>query len=172
MSVSLQTRIGYAPGSDHQVCSGVTVGVLVIRREHLAMLLRAKAPLGWAPPMGHCEPGEDPVLAARRELEEETGLIWKSGGLLLRREQMPTLCNRGATHHDILVYIANAEGELSCMEGDSESYSKRWMDSAELHQQSLRAFRYESGAISESAWRQDPGLNPVWRDLFGELDYL
>lgn len=28
----------------------------------------------WLPPGGHCEPNEDPVQAARREAEEESGL--------------------------------------------------------------------------------------------------
>jgi 8-oxo-dGTP diphosphatase len=43
----------------------------------LLQLRDGNAPIGphlWAIPGGHIEPGEDPEVAARRELREETGL--------------------------------------------------------------------------------------------------
>ena len=46
----------------------------VIAGGRTLLLWHAKLKM-WLPPGGHCEPNEDPVEAALREIEEESGLI-------------------------------------------------------------------------------------------------
>ena len=48
----------------------------------------------WLPPGGHIEPNEDPVEAALREIEEETGV--KGGGRTDRDAGGPGLPGAGA----------------------------------------------------------------------------
>lgn len=45
------------------------------RHQGRALLIRHRRLGVWLPPGGECEPGEAPLLAARRELREETGLV-------------------------------------------------------------------------------------------------
>ncbi len=64
----------------------VAVGVLAIEDEHIYLVGQYRYPLGrysWEIPEGGCAPGEEPLGAARRELEEETGLsarAWRKLG--------------------------------------------------------------------------------------------
>ena len=64
----------------------VAVGVLAIEDENIYLVGQYRYPLGrysWEIPEGGCAPGEEPLSAARRELEEETGLsarAWRKLG--------------------------------------------------------------------------------------------
>jgi 8-oxo-dGTP pyrophosphatase MutT (NUDIX family) len=69
---------GPGPG-DQQAPGEGAVYLLVDRRGHILLQQRDDnvPPAGygrWALPGGHIEPGEEPLAAAHRELEEETGL--------------------------------------------------------------------------------------------------
>ena len=64
-----------------QVCVGI--GVLVVRSDGAVLLGRRKGAHGsgtWALPGGWLEKNESFVACARRELEEETGLVGKAVG--------------------------------------------------------------------------------------------
>ena len=53
------------------------VGVLPVEEDHVYLVGQYRYPLerySWEIPEGGCAEGEDPLEAARRELEEETGL--------------------------------------------------------------------------------------------------
>ena len=55
----------------------IAVGVLAVEGEELYLVGQYRYTLGqysWEIPEGGCPEGEEPLLAARRELEEETGL--------------------------------------------------------------------------------------------------
>lgn len=55
----------------------IAVGVLPIEDDHVYLVGQYRYPLdlySWEIPEGGCPEGEDPLAAARRELEEETGL--------------------------------------------------------------------------------------------------
>lgn len=54
-----------------------SVRALVIDPDHRVLLVRFEFPTAtaWCPPGGGVEPGEDPVVALRRELAEEVGLV-------------------------------------------------------------------------------------------------
>jgi 8-oxo-dGTP diphosphatase len=51
----------------------------------------------WGLPGGHVEPGEDPAVAARRELHEETGLTVAGELTLYAYETFPARLNPGTT---------------------------------------------------------------------------
>lgn len=51
-----------------------TADNIVIAEDHILLIKRKDTGL-WALPGGHVDPGEDPLTAAYRELEEETGVI-------------------------------------------------------------------------------------------------
>ena len=50
-----------------------TATAYVVARGHTLLLWHGKLRM-WLPPGGHCEPNEDPVQAALREVREESGL--------------------------------------------------------------------------------------------------
>jgi ADP-ribose pyrophosphatase YjhB (NUDIX family) len=55
----------------------IAIGVLAIEEDSLYLVGQYRYPLGkysWEIPEGGCAEGEDPLAAAQRELEEETGL--------------------------------------------------------------------------------------------------
>ncbi|MBC7931996.1 MAG: NUDIX hydrolase [Rubrivivax sp.] len=64
----------------------IAVGVLAIADDHIYLVGQYRYPLGrysWEIPEGGCAAGEEPLSAARRELEEETGLcarVWRKLG--------------------------------------------------------------------------------------------
>lgn len=51
----------------------------------------------WGLPGGHVEPGEDPAVAARRELQEETGLTVAGELTLYAYETFPARLSPGTT---------------------------------------------------------------------------
>jgi 8-oxo-dGTP pyrophosphatase MutT (NUDIX family) len=55
----------------------LAIGILAVEDEFIYLVGQYRYPLdkySWEIPEGGCEEGEDPLAAARRELEEETGL--------------------------------------------------------------------------------------------------
>ena len=55
----------------------IAVGVLAIEEDHVYLVGQYRYPLkkySWEIPEGGCPEGEEPLLAAQRELREETGL--------------------------------------------------------------------------------------------------
>jgi 8-oxo-dGTP diphosphatase len=74
--------------------------VLLVNRDG-AILLQLREPDArmdpdrWGLPGGHVEPGEDPALAARRELYEETGLPVHGDLSLYRHDNFPARLTPG-----------------------------------------------------------------------------
>ena len=76
--------------------------VLLVNQDG-ALLLQLREPDArmdpdrWGLPGGHVEPGEDPVVAARRELHEETGLSIDGDLWLYHHDTFPARLRPGTT---------------------------------------------------------------------------
>jgi 8-oxo-dGTP pyrophosphatase MutT (NUDIX family) len=93
-------------------------GVLLHRHKRLGL---------WLQPGGHLEPGETPWAAARRESEEETGLVfepWPAGGPPLAHVDVHP-GGRGHTHLD-LRYVLRVAGDPDPRPPAGESQAVRW----------------------------------------------
>ena len=77
---------------------------------------------GWEIPIGKADAGEDPALAAAREVEEETG--WRPGPLrpLLRVEPTPGISD--SVHH---LYRADSATQIGAPTDDFESSRIDWV---------------------------------------------
>jgi 8-oxo-dGTP pyrophosphatase MutT (NUDIX family) len=65
-----------ALADDHYVPGHVTASAFVVDKSHTRLLLIHHGKLRvWLQPGGHVDPGEDVLVAAIREVEEETGIV-------------------------------------------------------------------------------------------------
>lgn len=83
------------------------VSAAILRGNEVLLVERGKGPLRglWSLPGGHIEPGEPAVMAAAREVEEETGVAAEIAGLVdfhevLRRDSNASV----AVHYILLVF--------------------------------------------------------------------
>jgi mutator protein MutT len=94
----------------------LAASAVLIRDSHVLLVRRdggANAGL-WSLPGGHIEPGETAECAARREVEEETGL---RPGALRYLETVPVTA--GTAHYQIAVFVAVAPNDTPVAAGDA-----------------------------------------------------
>jgi len=88
----------------------------------------------WAFPKGHAEEGETAEQAARRELQEETGLtIVQMLSSETLKESYSFFRGKSFIHKEVLYFIAEVEGTLHLQEG--EVYDSRWIPLKEAESQ-------------------------------------
>lgn len=108
-------------------------GVVVVdRRGRVLGLERCDVPGSWQFPQGGIEPGEEPLDAARRELEEETGIPWRSVELLREHPtwlgyQLPTndrrsKTGRGQVHRWFLVRFTGDDADITVPADDGGEF--------------------------------------------------
>ncbi len=97
------------------------------------MLYRLVKPHGLAMPAGHIDPGEEPGVAVRREVLEETGI--RIINIVRRWEQIvPVECSRGATVHFWYVFdVKSYQGEPELREPHKHKFL-RFMSLEEIRQ--------------------------------------
>jgi 8-oxo-dGTP diphosphatase len=84
----------------------VGVGALVLEGNKILLVKRGYPPSKgrWSIPGGHVEIGETILEAARRELEEETGIIGEPLGVV-NVDDAITIDERGVRYHYVLITV-------------------------------------------------------------------
>lgn len=104
----------------------VTASAVVVGRR--GTVLHVHRRLGrWLQPGGHVDPGEGPPAAARREAQEETGLVLvhpSAGPVLLHVDVHPAA--RGHRHLDLRYVLVGTDADPAPPPG--ESPQARWFD--------------------------------------------
>lgn len=152
-----------------KICDHKSVGMLVWRNEKLLLIERGRFPFAFAPPAGHCD-GDDYESTAKKELQEEVGLIAESLKLLIEgRKENP--CRReDGTWHYWQIFEVEAVGDVE--RSEEETKQARWVSKEELKALATRTEEYRAGKISEEVWEKNPGLEPVWYDWMKELNIV
>lgn len=107
-----------------------SVGVIVANQANEWLItMRAIYPFAYALPAGHIDKGEAPLIAAQRELMEETGLkLSKEDFKSIKDFYLPgDSCRRGSDHHLWHLYLVrlNSEKETISLNDEAESY--QWL---------------------------------------------
>ncbi len=151
-------------------CDHTSVGMHIWRDNKLLLIERRKYPFGFAPPAGHIDESSSFETAAKRELEEETGLRVKSLKLI-REGKKDNPCRRdGGTWHYWKIYNVEAEGEVQ--RSLEETKQTGWYSKKEIENLAKRTKEYLSGEISEDEWQKSPGLEPVWYKWMKDLKII
>ncbi len=157
-------------------CDNMSVGVIISNHEgELALLKRARFPVGIAPPAGHVDEHGTPEQAALEEVQEELGLIIAAFGLrktIIQGRRVNNQCRRlGGDHHTWWIYEANDyTGELRPSPDETKGAS--WHDQSQLQQLADRTKQFRAGVLGAEEWEANPGLEEVWLDFFVELGYI
>lgn len=156
-------------------CNNTSVGVVAVCDRTLLLIERANPPYGWAPPAGHVEDGEPYRVAAARELWEEVGLEIDPYRLrYLTSSQVDNQCCRpkGLWHYwEVYEAPASAVTRVA-RRSEEETSAMAWVGFDRLDElMAVSAHHLATGADSE-VWRAQPGLEPVWMTLLGNMGML
>ncbi len=118
-----------------------SVGVLVMNeRDEILCILRQIFPFAYALPAGHLDKGEEPKVAAARELHEEIGLAIDTPLEHVGDFDVPgDSCRRGSDHHRWHLYKAKISSKNKFQLSDEASTS-RWFSLEDLHQEKKLVF--------------------------------
>ena len=109
-----------------------SVGVIVLVEDKLLTQLRQIYPFAYTIPAGHLDKGELPEVAAKRELQEETGITVQSLEVLKKDfDIIGDSCRRGSDHHRWHLYRAQMNVYPEIHLSDEASQTK-WMTLQEL----------------------------------------
>jgi len=107
-----------------------TAGALLERDGKVLVILKKTWPYLWDLPAGHMAPGEEPEVAARREVKEETDLRLLDPTLIWQGEIYPDPCRRGVNIHEWSLYYGQAEGEVKVDKQEIREW--RWVEKSEM----------------------------------------
>lgn len=112
-----------------------SVGVVVVVKDKILTLLRQIFPFSYTIPAGHLDKGESPEDAAKRELEEETGIELHDIELLEKQFEIHgDSCRRGSDHHLWHLYRAKLNSYPKIRMSD-EACNIKWMTLEEIEKE-------------------------------------
>lgn len=140
--------------SKRKICNHTSVGVILKNSTGRILLIDRKIfPLFFASPAGHLKDGENPEIGAKREVEEEVGLVISNLKLALNERFENPCCREDGNWHEWWVYEADYEGELKPSERETKKVG--WCNIAEIEKLS-----------------EEGKLEPVWQEIFQKLKIL
>ncbi|MFA5052480.1 MAG: NUDIX domain-containing protein [Parcubacteria group bacterium] len=152
-------------------CDHKSVGMLVWKNDRLLLIERKRFPFGFAPPAGHVDgDGDDFESAAKRELQEEVGLIGNDIKLLTEGRKENHCRREDGNWHYWKIYEVNTNGEIKASEEETKQVG--FYDKDELNLLALKTEKYLKGQISREDWEQNPGIEPVWCEWLKELKII
>lgn len=155
-------------------CDNQSVGVLIKDDSNRMLLIeRKKFPFGYAPPAGHIDDFASPEDCAIGEVQEEVGLKVESLELVYQGRHENRCRREGGYYHNWHVFKASVSGEITASPDEVSSY--KWCSQSEFEKLIIQTREYITGKISEEDWQREPGLEPVWLEIFESgrngLDY-
>lgn len=115
----------------------VSYALLIDPAARKALLIDHRLACLWLPTGGHVEPGEEPWVAAQRELVEELGV---TGTFLPQWERVPFFltvtwtAGRTARHIDVSLWYAFAGSSAQEVQADRrEARATRWWNFDDVH---------------------------------------
>jgi 8-oxo-dGTP pyrophosphatase MutT (NUDIX family) len=162
-----------------KVCDNKSVGVIIQNPEgELALLKRARFPIGYAPPAGHADLADEHATieqAALDEVHEEVGLTIAVGGLrksIIDERRVDNQCRReGGSFHEWTVYEAD-EYTGDIMPDPDETAGAAWYGYGAVQALADRTKAYRAGQVDQDDWATNPGIEPIWLDFLVELGYV
>lgn len=152
-----------------KTCDNQVVGVIPIRADgHWALFDRGTFPEGKAPVAGHLD-GDDPDVAARKEVAEELGLSVVELTLEITTSLGNHCRRQGGTHHNWWVYTAKVTGDLDGEHNQREALRPQWHHPSQMHALAQRTVEYARGRLPREDWLASFGLEPVWVILLHHL---
>jgi len=136
--------LGYGLAVTQEIYFRAGVGLLVINRSGLVLVAeRSDRPKAWQAPQGGLQPGEEPLDAAARELDEETGIRWSDVtvmaeldewlGYELPPEARSEKTGRGQVQKWFLVRFLGSDQSVHVATGESAEFRRwRWVPLQEL----------------------------------------
>jgi 8-oxo-dGTP pyrophosphatase MutT (NUDIX family) len=152
------------------VCDHTSVGIIVYKGDSMLLIERKKFPFGFAAPAGHRDGDPDFETAAKRELEEETGLLAETLKLLLdKRVENP--CRReDGTWHQWKIFRATVSGNIKPNQDEVKGLD--WYSHSQILNLASKTELFRAGSISKEEWETEPGLEPVWYDFLKTLEII
>lgn len=143
--LALREKVGHAP----LWLPGVTA--IVVDPERTRMIAVQRADTGaWTPITGIIDPGEQPAIAAAREIREEAGVIARPLRLVEVQSLAPITHVNGdvARYLDLCFLFEHVSGDPH--PADEENTQARWFPLAELPAMNERFTRQIALALSEA----------------------
>jgi 8-oxo-dGTP pyrophosphatase MutT (NUDIX family) len=139
----------------------------------ILLIERARPPWGWAPIAGHVDEEVSKMgeplweAAARREVQEEVGITLK-GMRRVREGRKENKCRReGGDWHDWVIFEAESTELVSVKEDEVKGY--KWASKEEIQKLAERTEEWLDGEITDQDWRENPGLELVWKGWLEDL---
>ena len=158
-------------------CDNLSVGVIIRNNQNeIALLKRARFPVGIAPPAGHIDDHGSAERTATDEAYEELGLKIAQHALKITRIQdikVNNPCRRmpGENYHYWWIFETDQyTGEPT--PNQKEAKSVDWYNQFSLQELADRTRAYQAGKIPQVEWETRPGLEEVWLNFFVELGYV
>jgi 8-oxo-dGTP pyrophosphatase MutT (NUDIX family) len=163
------------PSADR--CDNTSVGIIINNRDHdIALLTRARFPIGVSPPAGHIDLHGSPRKAAAAEVNEELGLAIPMRELTrtsIRKRYVQNRCRRpGGDHHWWWIFETHVPVVVDLKPDPNEACGANWYSRSSLQRLADRTREFQAGGISAVSWHSSPGIEEVWIEFLAELKYI